>query len=1088
MKAKKILADLLCISMMLSNVMPAFAATTETDSGTYESTAENISKETEVLYEQSASYFVTIPKIISLGSDKLSTYSVKVEGDIPSDKQVYVSPIDSIGDTEGFDFYMKDQNTKAPKDDVVATVMQSKFYWNFEDVANAYEETNNQVAATELSAGTWKGIFDFEINMHNMTSDRLVLTTDGDVTMAVNSTYQTNAYINGENVNEAVEWISDNENIMVTNGMLETKASAQVGDTAKITVTAENTPSTYSLEDTSENDILSTDFNVTVIDIAFTDEGTGETISSLDVNPEESKTIKASIVPESVEGTVTWSTTATAGLNLTSNGNSVIIKAASDMPTGSTYDVIATYGTYSKILKVNIVSNQTEVPTVPTIEGIGDGETYEPGKTITIKDDEILNINGNKVETTDNTYTFNEEGEYTVSVSNKTGEITITITIQHTHNYVDNICTECGERDPESINYVTLRSDSGNAGTGFLGSTEIIRDEDNVRFLSFVTSSAGHYLSDDNCWDVSDTQDGSILAWYSYESLNDYYSVYIAPKKEGDVIRFPEDSSNLFASINNGNPNSCDISGWSNIDFSKVKNCSGMFRDTELYLMTFDVDTSSVEKMDYMFAYCTHNDSSYDPIILAFSDKVKTPNLKSASNMFYGTQVKSIYNFEALSVIGDEMFPIYSKVEISGFSKDLKSIGERAFSLYRGTSELVVPDSVETIGDYAFNDVAHVTLPCRFNGQTFGARSVTYSHNYEEAVAKEPTCTEAGKKKYTCNNCGYSYTEEMEMLEHDYVETVTRKATCVEVGERKYTCNDCGHSYTEEIKMLEHDYMDGICTNCGKEFILYETAPTEAIGNWNYTLDDVNNIVTLNYYKGSETDVIVYGNYEIGDKTYKTQLASNTEDARYSTKYMFNGYAQTNCNNIKTITFCDAIDTSNVTNMRYMFHQCKSLTKLDVSNFDTSKVTDMSNMFRDCSKVLSIDVSGFDTSNVTDMALMFNGCNSLTSLDVSSFDTSNVTNMSNMFYECSSLRNLDLSSFDTSNVTNMQAMFQDCSALHSLDLTSFNIQNVDTLRAMFYYSRNLSEVLVSRDKWVVKSGCNTSVMFSGCGTSSVTYK
>ena len=67
--------------------------------------------------------------------------------------------------------------------------------------------------------------------------------------------------------------------------------------------------------------------------------------------------------------------------------------------------------------------------------------------------------------------------------------------------------------------------------------------------------------------------------------------------------------------------------------------------------------------------------------------------------------------------------------------------------------------------------------------------------------------------------------------------------------------------------------------------------------------------------------------------------------------------------------------------------------------------------------------TGFDTSNVTNMNYMFSGCSSLQSLDLSNFDTSNVTNMGSMFNGCSSLQSLDLSNFDTSKVTNMDGMF-----------------------------------------------------------------
>lgn len=87
------------------------------------------------------------------------------------------------------------------------------------------------------------------------------------------------------------------------------------------------------------------------------------------------------------------------------------------------------------------------------------------------------------------------------------------------------------------------------------------------------------------------------------------------------------------------------------------------------------------------------------------------------------------------------------------------------------------------------------------------------------------------------------------------------------------------------------------------------------------------------------------------------------------------------------------IDTSNVTNMRTMFVDCRALTSLDVSNFNTSNVTDMASMFNGCGALTSLDLSSFDTSNVTDMIGMFNGCNSLTSLKLSSsfFNSSAVT-------------------------------------------------------------------------------------------------
>lgn len=323
-----------------------------------------------------------------------------------------------------------------------------------------------------------------------------------------------------------------------------------------------------------------------------------------------------------------------------------------------------------------------------------------------------------------------------------------------------------------------------------------------------------------------------------------------------------------------------------------------------------------------------------------------------------------------------------------------------------------------------------------------------------------------------------------------------------------------------------HDYVDGTCTICGKETDPYETAPASAYSNWNYTLDDENNIITLNYYIGSETNVIVYANYVINGKTYKTQLASNSADATSNTKYMFNGCKYF----MKSVKFSKNIDTSNVTDMSYMFYYCEKLEELDISgfdtgnvinmrdmffrnlklknldvtNFDTSKVTNMSEMFYQCAALESLDVSNFNTSSVTDMSSMFAQCNALASLDLRGWNTSNVTNMMQMFQQSyggnSSLRSLDLSSFDTSNVTNMMQMFRDCEFLTSLDLGSFDTGNVANMSCMFYNTPELKTIYVSQDKWSTSlaesSICTvgypgkigTYQMFSGCGASSVIYK
>ena len=182
--------------------------------------------------------------------------------------------------------------------------------------------------------------------------------------------------------------------------------------------------------------------------------------------------------------------------------------------------------------------------------------------------------------------------------------------------------------------------------------------------------------------------------------------------------------------------------------------------------------------------------------------------------------------------------------------------------------------------------------------------------------------------------------------------------------------------------------------------------------------------------------------------------------------------------NLQEIDFGNCFDTSNVTNMLYMFLNCSSLTSLDVSSFDTSNVKSMDGMFEDCSSLTSLKLGKLDTSNVTDMSCMFSGCSSLTSLDVGGFDTSNVTNMGWMFSDCSGLTSLNLSGFDTSSVEYMGGMFSRSGNLTSLDLSSFDTSNVEDMYGMFGKCSSLSSLNLS--SFDTSNVTDMSRMFSGC--------
>lgn len=80
----------------------------------------------------------------------------------------------------------------------------------------------------------------------------------------------------------------------------------------------------------------------------------------------------------------------------------------------------------------------------------------------------------------------------------------------------------------------------------------------------------------------------------------------------------------------------------------------------------------------------------------------------------------------------------------------------------------------------------------------------------------------------------------------------------------------------------------------------------------------------------------------------------------------------------KNLIWFPLVDTSNVTNMSYMFYYCTSLK--EVPQLNTSNVTNMGSMFRYCE--LLENVPQFDTSKVTIMSSMFSSCNNLTDTSI----------------------------------------------------------------------------------------------------------
>ena len=166
-----------------------------------------------------------------------------------------------------------------------------------------------------------------------------------------------------------------------------------------------------------------------------------------------------------------------------------------------------------------------------------------------------------------------------------------------------------------------------------------------------------------------------------------------------------------------------------------------------------------------------------------------------------------------------------------------------------------------------------------------------------------------------------------------------------------------------------------------------------------------------------------------GGSTLKTLL-----DATKSASYLFNNYQGTSVNDLISYN-----DTTNVTDMKYMFRFCKKL--ITIPQLDASNVIYTREMFASCNSLTTIPQ--LDISKVQNTEYMFSSCKSLTTIP--QLNTSNVTNMNNMFQSCSNLKTIDITHMNTSSNSSSSGFAAFCKSLTKLIIR--NMTTIPTLNS-----------------------------------------
>ena len=204
-------------------------------------------------------------------------------------------------------------------------------------------------------------------------------------------------------------------------------------------------------------------------------------------------------------------------------------------------------------------------------------------------------------------------------------------------------------------------------------------------------------------------------------------------------------------------------------------------------------------------------------------------------------------------------------------------------------------------------------------------------------------------------------------------------------------------------------------------------------------------------YEGNDIPNLIQYNdtSEVTNMSYMYQWSKSTNFPQLNMSKVTNvSYMFYNCKNIVTAPI---LNLSNASNCESVFRNCAKLTTCEISDF--SNATNMNGLFAGCRKLTNVP-SQLITPKVTDTGFMFYDCNALETAP--EMDTSNVTDMSKMFYS-SSVITVPL--YDTSKVTNMQEMFYSDYSLETVP--AFDCTNVTNMQYIFTSCRNLKSILMT---------------------------
>ena len=148
----------------------------------------------------------------------------------------------------------------------------------------------------------------------------------------------------------------------------------------------------------------------------------------------------------------------------------------------------------------------------------------------------------------------------------------------------------------------------------------------------------------------------------------------------------------------------------------------------------------------------------------------------------------------------------------------------------------------------------------------------------------------------------------------------------------------------------------------------------------------------------------------------------------FNMKYVFN-YSKA-----KEIKGLEYWDTSKVRFAYGMFRGCSNLEKVDLSSFDFTNCYGIDCFFDGCNNLEEIKgLECLGHTKATYLYQTFRDCRSLKKLDLSNWDVTNITEIGMMFLNCVNLEEIKFTGWDLKNIENLENVFENCCNLKNLN-------------------------------------------------------